>query len=105
MFKAKGPGELLVFVRHKLWTVVCEAAERNTVACKVGFSEIDDGGWQGFDKFVQLVEVIGSGPLFVPKHKYVLRNKVAMEVLEWLKLVSGIYKKCAYLLIRYTVYQ
>ena len=44
MFEAEGLGELLVFVRHKLWAIVCKAAKRNPVACGVGFSKIDDGG-------------------------------------------------------------
>ena len=42
VFKAEGLGELLIFMRHKLWTVVCKAAKRNTVVCEVGFSKIDD---------------------------------------------------------------
>ena len=44
MFEAVGLGELPVFVRHKLWVVVCKAAKRDPVACEVGFSKIDDGG-------------------------------------------------------------
>ena len=44
MLKTEGLGELLVFMRHKLWIIVCKAAKRNAVACEVGFSKIDDGG-------------------------------------------------------------
>ena len=40
VFKAEGLGELLVFMRQKLQSVVCKA----TKACKVGFSKIDEGG-------------------------------------------------------------
>jgi len=44
VFKAEGLGELLVFMRQKLRSVVCKATKRTTVACKVGFSKIDEGG-------------------------------------------------------------
>ena len=44
MFEVKGLGKRLVFVRYKLWAVVCKAAERDAVTCEVGFSEVDDGG-------------------------------------------------------------
>ena len=44
VLKTEGLGELLVFMRHKLWTIVCKTAKRNAMACEVGFSEIDDRG-------------------------------------------------------------
>ena len=44
MLEAKGLGKLLVFMRHKLGTIVCKAAYRDAVACEMGFSKIDDGG-------------------------------------------------------------
>ena len=44
MFKVKGLGKRLVFVRYKLWAIVCKAVERDAVACKVGLSDVDDGG-------------------------------------------------------------
>ena len=44
MLKVEGLGKLLVFMRYKLWAVVCKAAKRDAMACEVGFSEVDDGG-------------------------------------------------------------
>ena len=35
MFKVKGLGKRLVFVRYKLWAIVCKAVERDAVACEV----------------------------------------------------------------------
>ena len=45
MLEAKGLGELLVFMRHKLGNVVSKTASRDAVAYEMGFSKIDDGGW------------------------------------------------------------
>ena len=44
MFEVKSLGQLLVFVRYKLWAMVCKASQRDAMACKVGFSVADDGG-------------------------------------------------------------
>ena len=37
-------GKCLVFMRYKLWAIVCMAAKRDAMACELGFSKVDDGG-------------------------------------------------------------